>query len=406
LASVFFYVSGHGFGHASRQIEVINALGGGRPDIRIVVRTAAAAWLFHRTVRVPITVLPGECDTGVVQIDSLRLDEDATIRRAAAFYRTLPARLAVETALMQERAARLVIADAPPLACAAAAAASVPAVVVANFTWDWIYESYREHLADAPDLLPTMRRAYEQAIAAWRLPMYGGFATFDRIVDVPFVARHARHDRSTVRARLGLPAHTPLVLWSFGGYGVNDLQFSCLDCLDRYSVVVTHRNADKRRSTQIDADGRRSTQIDADKRRSTQIDADGRRSTRNRATVAPPSGVHIVSEEALYGAGFRYEDLVAAVDVVVSKPGYGIIAECLANGVAMLYTSRGRFAEYDVLLREMPRFLRCEYIDHGALFEGRWREALDRVMSQPPAPERPATNGAQVIADMIQRQIA
>ena len=30
-----------------------------------------------------------------------------------------------------------------------------------------------------------------------------------------------------------------------------------------------------------------------------------------------------------------------AADVVVTKPGYGIISECIANDTAILYTSRG-----------------------------------------------------------------
>ena len=70
----------------------------------------------------------------------------------------------------------------------------------------------------------------------------------------------------------------------------------------------------------------------------------------DRRTVAVPHGVHVVAEEHLYGAGLRYEDLVHAVDVVLTKPGYGIIADCVANGTAMLYTSRGRFVEYDVMV--------------------------------------------------------
>ena len=37
-------------------------------------------------------------------------------------------------------------------------------------------------------------------------------------------------------------------------------------------------------------------------------------------------------------------------DVVVTKPGYGIISECLANDTALLYTDRGHFIEYDVLV--------------------------------------------------------
>ena len=39
---VAFYVSGHGFGHASRQIEIINALGAASPGTPILIRTSAA----------------------------------------------------------------------------------------------------------------------------------------------------------------------------------------------------------------------------------------------------------------------------------------------------------------------------------------------------------------------------
>jgi L-arabinokinase len=103
----------------------------------------------------------------------------------------------------------------------------------------------------------------------------------------------------------------------------------------------------------------------------------------------------------VYDAGMRYEDLVAAVDVVVTKPGYGIISECIANGTAMLYTSRGNFAEYGVMVEQMPRFIRCEYIELEALLAGRWQEPLERLHRKPPAPERPETNGAEVVAEMI-----
>jgi hypothetical protein len=369
LASVFFYVSGHGFGHASRQIEIINSLGATSPELEIVVRTSAPRWLFDRTARVPVTLIPGECDTGVVQVDSLRLDEHLTIQRASAFYETLPDRAREEAALLHAHGARFVVADAPPLACAAAAEAGVPSVVVTNFTWDWIYQEYAEHLSDAPHLVPAIREAYRLADAAWRLPMHGGFDAFETIVDVPFVARHARWARDEVRHVLGLPADMPLVVSSFGGYGVSGLDISRLDCLDAFGVVITHRDL---------------TDL-----------------------VSPtPAGVFHVSEAELYGSGLRYEDLVGACDVVATKPGYGIIAECIANGAAILYTSRGRFAEYDVLVAEMPRYLRCGYIDQQTLLAGAWREALDRVLDSPPPPERPPTNGAQVIAELIRTSVS
>jgi L-arabinokinase len=362
VASVFFYISGHGFGHASRQIEVINAFGGLGTGVRIGVRTSAASWLFDRTARVPFTSIPGPVDTGVVQIDSLRLDADATIHRANEFHSQLIEKAAEEAAILREHGARAVIADAPALGCAAAAAAGLPSVVCSNFTWDWIYQAY-----DPPaDLILRIQEAYGKAAAAWRLPMHGGFETFKQITDVPFIARHATHARDDVRRRLSLPLTVPLALSSFGGYGVRDLDIATLDCLDVVGVVLT-----------------------------------------GRGDAVPPRvrGVSFVDEARLYDSGLRYEDLVAAVDVVVTKPGYGIIAECIANGTAMLYTSRGRFAEYDVMVREMPRYLRCQYLPLEDLLAGRWRDGLEQLLAQGPPPERVATDGAKIVAQMIESLI-
>ena len=80
--------------------------------------------------------------------------------------------------------------------------------------------------------------------------------------------------------------------------------------------------------------------------------------------------------------GLKYEDLVAAADVVVSKPGYGIVSECVANGTALLYTSRGRFAEYDVMVAEMPRMLRCRHISREDLLAGEWRDDVEALLAQ------------------------
>ena len=111
-------------------------------------------------------------------------------------------------------------------------------------------------------------------------------------------------------------------------------------------------------------------------------------------------GIVEFDEQALYDAGWRYEDLVAAVDVVATKPGYGIIAECAANDTAMLYTSRGHFVEYEVLVREMPAFIRCRFIPQEELFAGNWGPYLDALLAQDP-PARPDVGGAAVAAAKI-----
>ena len=106
-----------------------------------------------------------------------------------------------------------------------------------------------------------------------------------------------------------------------------------------------------------------------------------------RHQAEPTAGYHVlwpgdVDEAAMYDAGYRYEDLVRAVDVVVTKPGYGIISECIANDTALLYTSRGDFREYPVLVEAMPKYLRCAYIEQDELLSGNWQPHLDRLLAQ------------------------
>ena len=385
MSVVVFYISGHGFGHASRVIETINALLARRDDLDVVVRTTAPRWLFEKTLKATLkpdasTATPGvaylntETDTGIVQIDSLHLDADASIARARAFMSTFDARVASEAAFLRDRRARLVVADLPPLGIAAAARAGIPAVAFGNFTWDWVYSAY----PGTEDLVREIAAAYRTALVALRLPMHGGFSAFDAIVDLPFVARHSSRDPAAVRRAFGLPPNERLVLVSFGGYGVDGLSHDALARLDGYVAVVTGKFHGSDLPAFRGSGGE----------------------PRNAGTEKPRS-LFFLDESQMYADGYRYEDLVRAVDVVATKPGYGIIAECLANDTALLYTSRGDFIEYGVLVEAMPRFLRAAYIDHDDLFAGRWTPHLDRLLAQPRPPESPATNGAEVAADRL-----
>lgn len=368
MSSIVFYVSGHGFGHASRAIEVINALLGKRPDQRVIVRTAAPRWLFDLTIRGRAAFSSLETDTGVVQVDSLNLDEAESIRRAWSFYQELPTRASAEARFLREQQASVVVGDIPPLAFSAAYEAGVPSIAIGNFTWDWIYADY-PRVRLAPHLLPTIRAAYAKAGLALRLPMHGGFEAFKQVQDIPFIARHATKTREEVLKTLKLPGDKPIVLVSFGGYGVDGLDVEELARIKKYTVVFT---------SNVPVGGRG-------------------------GATPPPSGsrVHVVDEYRMHQSGVRYEDLVGAADAVATKPGYGIIAECLANKTALLYTSRGHFIEYDVLVEQMPTCLRCAFISHADLFAGKWETHLDRLLAQKPPKEKPATDGADVAAELI-----
>ena len=367
--AIVFYVSGHGFGHASRSIEVINAILAKRPEVRIGVRTSAPRWLFDLTVKGKVAFSTLECDTGVVQVDALSLDEADTIRRASSFHSDLVTRAASETRVLRELGAGLIVGDIPPLAFAVGASAGIPSVGLGNFTWDWIYADY-PRVRLAPSLLPTIRGAYSKASMALRLPMSGGFESFSNVRDIPFIARHATRTREEVCKLLKLPADKPIALASFGGYGLPSLETSNLSKFKKYTVVTT-------------------------------TNAPMSRARKDTPTTERKGSFVSINEEAMYDVGVRYEDLVSAAEALVTKPGYGVISECIANDAAVLYTPRGHFPEYDVLLEEMPKYVRSALMSQDDLFEGRWEPHLDKLLAQPKLKKKPETNGAEVAADIV-----
>ena len=167
-----------------------------------------------------------------------------------------------------------------------------------------------------------------------------------------------------------LPLDKPLVLVSFGTYGVPGLDTDVLAKLKKYVVV----------NVQSQTVGR----------------------TKKETTLAERRGSLVtINEEPMYDAGVRYEDLVGAASAVVTKPGYGIIAECVANDTAVLYTSRGHFPEYEVLVEEMPKYLRNAFISQEDLFSGKWESHLDKLLAQPKPKKKADTSGADVAAEAL-----
>jgi L-arabinokinase len=357
VATVVFFISGHGFGHASREVEVINALGAARPDVRVLIRTAASPTLLARTLRVRHELRTGPCDTGIVQSSSIRHDDAATVREAVAFYSDFARRIDEETAALDGEDVRLVVADIPPVAFEVAVRLGTASVAIGNFTWDWIYDTHPGLLHAAPWIPPLIRGAYAKATLALELPFSGGFDVFRQVHRLPLIARRPTRSRNETRRHFRIPRDRPAVLLSFGGYGMPSLDVSRVDCPD-WTLVVTDR------VLQL-----------------------------NPHEV--PGHIVFVEEQQFISSRFRYEDLVAAADVVMSKPGYGIVSECIACDTPLLYTSRGDFREYDIFVRDMPRYLRCKFLEPADLFSGRWAAALEALRAQSAPPETMSATGAE-----------
>lgn len=362
MHSVVAYVSGHGFGHAARVCEVLTALRVRRPDVRVMVRSPLARWFFAVNLDADVEYAACRLDVGVVQPDSLTVDLDATCAAYASIDAQRAALIDAEVAALASHGPVVVLADIPALAFEIAARLAVPGVAMTNFSWDWIYADYAAAQPGFAPLVEHLRAAYARATLLLRLPLHGDLSAFPHVRDVPLVARRARLERDTVRQRLGLPRAARVVLLSFGGIG---LQLARVPEI-RGVVFVSSGGA---------------------------------------ALDRAPDGCRRLDQSALTRAGLRYEDLVGAVDALIGKPGYGIVAECIANRTPMLYTPRGRFAEYECLVDGIRAHLAHAELSNADLYAGRWADALERVWSQAIPTPTIGIDGASVVSAVLDAMI-
>jgi L-arabinokinase len=353
------YVSGHGFGHSTRTAEVLRAVRACAPDLPITVVTSAPSFLFDGVVDPPLAFRPVECDIGLVQRGALVIDEAATARRWREFSAGWDDLVASEARWLEAAGARLVLADIPPLAFVAADAAGVPSVALGNLSWDWIYAHVARREPGLEEAATVARAAYGKAGLLLRLPFAGDLGAFNSIEDIPLVARRPRRPRDAARRALGWGSE-PVVLLSFGGPGLPGIDLSAYGDLSAYRFVLTGASADGEL----------------------------------------PSNLLRMGAAELEAAGLEYPDLVGAADVVVTKPGYGIVTDCIGAGTRMVYTDRGDFPEYPILTREMVRYFPAVYATNDEVRGGRLGPALELVRARS-VPERPRIDGAQVAAERV-----
>lgn len=354
--AVAFYVSGHGFGHAVRCSELIRCLWDAEPGLPLLVKTSAPEWLFSLLAGRRVPVEPLECDVGVAQADSLHVDAVETLRRARTLLESWDSIVDSEAKTCREAGVGLIVSDIPAVAFLVAEALGVPSLALGNFAWDWIYEGYASGEKGFLEIIPALREAYGLSTLLLKLPMSPSMDAFPRQRPVPLLVRTTDEPRGRLRGRLGLTGGERTVLLSFGGIGFGGLKPEDLARLDKFRFILFGDPAD-----------------------------------------AAPANVTVLPHRCP-----NHHEWVRAADVVVTKPGYGIVAEALASGTPMLHTSRGEFAEYPLLVEAIEAHLPNRFVSREEFVAGRWTHLLDELSEE----ERPAApvvdcSGGEVAAEAV-----
>lgn len=350
-----YYVTGHGFGHATRVIEVVRHLILAGHDVHVV--SGAPEFVFTSAIQSPrLFIRKVLLDCGAVQADALTVDrlaslekyhETAVVPRASI--------LATEVEWLNSIKADLVVSDVVPVACRAAADAGIRSVCVTNFSWDFIYAEYvmaagHHHRS----IVWQIAEDYSHCEFLIRLPGYCPMPAFRDVVDVPLVVRRLHKQRKEVRKELGIGEDTKLVILNFGGQPAGwklkeeylPPGWLCLVC------------------------GASETE------------------------ELPPNFIKLAKDAYT-------PDLIAASDCMLGKIGYGTVSEALAFKLPFVFVRRDYFNE-EPFLRNM-----LEYYQSGVemirrdLLTGHWKPYLERAISLKPCYEG-GTNGGEVAAHILQ----
>jgi L-arabinokinase len=381
---VLFYVSGHGYGHARRCGQVIAALRALAPDVDVRVRTTAAARMFDGVLPAA-NVSPCDVDAGAAERSPLEVDAAGTLDRIAATLARRDAVVAAELPVLRELRPGLIVSDIPFLAGDVAAAADIPCVGLSNFTWDWIAERYVEAEAASPAcagrpdrrrVLGAMSDSYAKMQAVLRLPLGGVSAAFRQVIDVPLVANHARRGRDEVLRALAIdPADgRPRVLFGIrGAIPTETLAAAAREAPDLLFLCPTNEPGDV-----------------------------------PPGVLPVPLGRPMASTGRTAGGGspaaavtLDFSDALQACDAVVGKMGYGLVAECIVSGVALVWPRRAGFREDEVTERDGPRVMRMRELPAADFRAGRWAEHLRAAVALPGPPEVMRADGAEVCAAWI-----
>ena len=100
--------------------------------------------------------------------------------------------------------------------------------------------------------------------------------------------------------------------------------------------------------------------------------------------------------------GRDYIDLLAAADVLCTKPGYGSFTEACVNDTAVVYVRRHGWPEEAVLLEWLQQFDRCRCMSHEDFIRGEFKTLVESLLDDPVKPRIPLC-GNDVVAGALLR---
>ena len=355
MPTIWCAISGHGYGHAAQVVPVLNELGRRLPNLKTILRTTVPATFFRDRLTIRWDLHSIQQDVGCIQKGPLEIDVPATWEAHVQFHTTWERRIAEETAAIQAAAPAVILADTPYLAASAGKAAGIPVVVLANFTWiealtPFVSPQQPQH----ETILDAMRHSYRLANLALRIAPGLSLSPFSNVVDIGPIAETHQSRREDIRRKLGVNDSERLVLLAFGGIALQSLPWEKMAQISNYHFIVSS------------------------------------------PPIRPSPRIHVAST-----IPHSFSTLMASVDLVMTKPGYGTIVEAVILDLPVAYVRRYNFADEAPLVEFLHRYGRGYELSLSDFLDGNWRPALEAVCHAQASGDPPLATGASDAACLL-----
>ncbi|MEE8142474.1 MAG: hypothetical protein V3T77_05190 [Planctomycetota bacterium] len=359
---VHFALTSHGLGHVTRTAEVVREFIALFPEVEVVISTTVDEEWLAREIGAPIRYRAQGYEPGMAQRNCFEVDLEATRKAYRSYCWRRKQRLQDEMAFLREADWHGVVCDIPALPVRAAAELGIPVVGVSNITWDWVLEPVFGSDTAIPRMLA---EDYQCGQRHLRLPLGPESSPFPESEAAPLVARSATQSPEQVKRRLQIPEHDKRLLAVVcpGGWSADSWEpIHVSGCEDFCFVMV------------------------------------------GELPVTADAPVLHLAHSLVPGVSFA--DLVAAADVMLAKPGYGIASECLQNRTPQVGIERPDFRETPLLVEALRAAGPYADLSLEGFFQGRWQDSLHQAHASPtpwkPFPQQGARQIAKRLGSLFQ----
>ncbi len=351
---ILFDISAHGLGHIAQSAPVVDAVVALRPDVRITVRSGIPMEALRRRISSPFEHLETADDFGLSMSSSFIVDRDATRCRYRELHDRLDRTLDELAETMRLASVDLVVSNIGYLALGAATRAGIENVAFSSINWHDVVRHYCGSGDEMASILRDMARIYHGAGQFLRLEPGTAMREFDTTPVPELVVAQGRKRRAELCDRLLVDPRALIVAFSF-----------------------------------TEAETQPPPRLEAG-------------SPPGLVSIGPSHWATGAPWHPLTATGMDFLDLVSTSDLIIAKPGYGIVTEAATAGVPTLLVPRDDWPETGTTSQWYRRHGRFE-TTRVALDELTTSDLLlahSRLIAKDAGP-RPATNGAERIARAV-----